>query len=398
MSFRTPAYRLHKPSGQAVVTINGTDFYLGPHDSDQSKAEYDRLIGEWLAAGRRLPVAKTELTVNEVLLAYMRFAEDYYRESKQEYPNIARSLRPVKERYGHTSAGNFGPLALKAIRQTMVEANLCRNEINKRVRHIIRAFKWAVENELAPPAVFQALKAVPGLRRGRSEARESAPVKPVPEAYIDAIRGKVLPPVWAMIELQRLTGMRPGEVTAMRGCDLNTSGKVWTCEPAQHKTAHHGHCRTIFIGPKAQAVLRPWLKTELQAYLFSPREAVEAQWAARRKPMSKARTFAELNRRSRRKPKMKRLPAERYTVESYGRAIARGIKRVNCERKKVDAEAADVPHWHPHQLRHNAATWIRREFGLDVARVILGHRTPVVTEIYAEADHGKAMDVMARVG
>jgi integrase len=202
-----------------------------------------------------------------------------------------------------------------------------------------------------------------------------------------------------MIELQRLTGMRPGEVTAMRGGDLNTSGKVWTYEPAQHKTAHHGHRRTIFIGPKAQDVLRPWLKTDLQAYLFSPREAVEAhrvsQQRSHRTP--KVRTYAMLLKRRRRKT-TPRIIRERYTVASYGRAIARGIKRVNRERKEADAQATEIPHWHPHQLRHNAATWIRREFGLDVARVILGHRTPVVTEIYAEADHAKALDVMARVG
>ncbi len=256
-----------------------------------------------------------------------------------------------------------------------------------------------MESELVPPAVFQSLKAVPGLRYGRSDARESAPVKPVPEAFIDAIRGKVLPPVWAMVELQRLTGMRPGEATAMRGCDLNMSGNVWTYEPAQHKTAHHGHRRTIFLGPRAQDVLRPWLKTDLKAYLFSPRDAVEALRVSRQKPhrTPKARTYAMLLKRSRRSG-ARRLLRERYTVEAYGRAIARAIKQVNRERKKQYAEAAEIPHWHPHQLRHNAATWIRREFGLDVARVILGHRSPVVTEIYAEADHGKAMDVMARVG
>jgi integrase len=222
---------------------------------------------------------------------------------------------------------------------------------------------------LVPPAVFQSLKAVPGLRYGRSEARESAPVKPVPEAFIEAIRQHVLPPVWAMIELQRLTGMRPGEVTAMRNGDLNTSGKVWTYEPAQHKTAHHGHRRTIFIGPKAQEVLRPWLKTDLQVFLFSPREAVEALRASQQRPhrTPKARTYAMLLKRRRRKtpPRMLR---ERYTVEAYGRAIARAIKAANRKRKEANAEAADIPHWHPHQLRHNAATWIRREFGLDVGR------------------------------
>ena len=45
---KIPAYRLHKPTGQAVVTLNGRDFYLGRHGSPASRDEYDRLIAEWL--------------------------------------------------------------------------------------------------------------------------------------------------------------------------------------------------------------------------------------------------------------------------------------------------------------------------------------------------------------
>ena len=46
----TPKYRKHRPTGQAVVTIAGKDHYLGPHGTKASIAEYDRLVGEWMAA------------------------------------------------------------------------------------------------------------------------------------------------------------------------------------------------------------------------------------------------------------------------------------------------------------------------------------------------------------
>lgn len=49
---RIPSYRLHRPSGLAIVTLNGQDHYLGRWGSPQSRDEYDRLIGEWLAGGR----------------------------------------------------------------------------------------------------------------------------------------------------------------------------------------------------------------------------------------------------------------------------------------------------------------------------------------------------------
>ena len=69
MNSRTSKYRLHKPTSQAVVTIDGRDWYLGKHGTEKSKAEYDRLITEWLLNGLSLP--QNDLTVNELLLSYV---------------------------------------------------------------------------------------------------------------------------------------------------------------------------------------------------------------------------------------------------------------------------------------------------------------------------------------
>jgi hypothetical protein len=74
---RTPSYRHHKPTNQAVVTLNGRDFYLGVYGSATSRAEYDRLIAEWLSHGRRCPGDDSAgPTVNEILLAYIRVAHE----------------------------------------------------------------------------------------------------------------------------------------------------------------------------------------------------------------------------------------------------------------------------------------------------------------------------------
>jgi hypothetical protein len=48
---KPPAYRLHKPTGQAVVRIDGRDHYLGKHGAEASQEKYRRLIAEWLTAG-----------------------------------------------------------------------------------------------------------------------------------------------------------------------------------------------------------------------------------------------------------------------------------------------------------------------------------------------------------
>jgi integrase len=431
VSARTPSYRIHKSSGQAVVTLDGRDYYLGRYGSVASRAEYDRLISEWLANGRRMPSsAPSDLAVAELIAQYTEFADWYYvkhGERTKEAVNIEIAMRPVNLLYGEKPAREFGPLALKAVRQAYIEADLCRNEVNKRVRHVVRMFRWAVENELVPASVHHGLKAVTGLRRGRTEARESDPVKPVPEAFVDRIEPHVSRQIWAMIQLQRLTGMRPGEVCIMRTSDLDTSGRVWTYTPSTHKTEHHGIERRVYLGPRAQAVLRPWLRTELSAFLFQPQEAEAARLSALR---AARKTTVQPSQRNRRVARPEKAPADRYDTDSYGRAITYGCDRANPHPVEADAEtrrkSAKSPaerqaianalatwrkenakelrawrkahRWRPHRLRHNAATWLRKEFGLDVARVILGHSTPVVTEIYAEIDAEKALRAMEQIG
>jgi hypothetical protein len=55
---QVPSYRLHKQSGQAVVTLSGKDHLLGKHESRESREKYDRLIAEWINAGRRIPAGR----------------------------------------------------------------------------------------------------------------------------------------------------------------------------------------------------------------------------------------------------------------------------------------------------------------------------------------------------
>lgn len=100
---RIPSYRRHKPSGQAVVTLNGRDIYLGKWNTRASRAEYERLIGEWLAAGRSLQSGGLDEgpTVAEVALRFWKFAKTYYRKDGRptgELPEIKSVLRLLRQR------------------------------------------------------------------------------------------------------------------------------------------------------------------------------------------------------------------------------------------------------------------------------------------------------------
>ncbi|HEY1380227.1 MAG TPA: site-specific integrase, partial [Gemmataceae bacterium] len=280
-----PSYRRHKQSGQAVVTLTDglggrRDKLLGKYGSKESRVEYARLIAEWEASGRRAaaPAVVSDLSINELMLAFWPYAEKHYRRpdgtETNELADYKRTLRYLKELYGHTRAADFGPKALKAVRQRMIDDGLCRGVINQRVGRIKRLFKWSVSEELVPESVYSALLTVAGLPQGRGAARETEPVRPVPDAFVDAVLPFVLPPVRAMIQLQRTTGMRPGEACGMRACDLDTSGRVWQYRPVQHKMAYRGRRRVVAIGPRGQAIVKPFLTLDTQAHLFSPAQGL----------------------------------------------------------------------------------------------------------------------------
>jgi len=211
-SVRIPKLRRHKTHRLGVVTLSGRDHYLGPWPDGQRqppavvRAEYDRLLNEWLAAGRRQPGARS-LSVNELILAYWQHAETYYRHPDgtptSERDNVRRALRPLRELYGHTEAAVFGPQALEAVRGRLVQAGRCRAQINKDVARLKRAFRWAAAKGLVPAAVWQGLAALEGLRAGRSAARETAPVRPVADELVEATLPHLTPPVRAMVHTKQ---------------------------------------------------------------------------------------------------------------------------------------------------------------------------------------------------
>ncbi|MEN8148991.1 MAG: site-specific integrase [Planctomycetota bacterium] len=387
---KIPSLRHHRASGRGVVTLGGTDIYCGTFGTQVCQDEYDRVVTEWLANGRRLPTEYAPvmgLTVTEVLLRYWDHADEYYRKDGQPSPewfHLKGALKLVRRLYGPRPVESFGPLSLKACQLAFLEAGQARKTINQNVGRIKRVLKWAVAEELAPPEVYHGLLTVDGLRRGRSRAKETQPVRPAPEEAVEAVLPHVSGAVQALIRLQLLTGMRPGEVVIMRGQDIDRSEETWLYHPSRHKTQHHGHERPIYIGPQAQEVIRPFLETAGDGYLFSPRAAEEARNARRK--LARKTPMTPSQRARKRKASRKRAWREHYDVNSYRRAIHRG-----CEKAGVDR-------WNPHQLRHNAATRLRKEFGIEATRAILGHRSSAVTEIYAELDQTVARDAMAKAG
>jgi hypothetical protein len=154
---KNPSYRLHKASGQAIVTLNGEDVYLGTFGSKQSRREYDRFIGEWLANGRQRAGLDANCRVADVIKAYWDFAGEYYpiEQDRGELHCIKGALGILRRIYGQTPARDFGPLALQVVRDKMVEEDWSRSYINAQVGRIKRMFKCCARVRRRPARLIR---------------------------------------------------------------------------------------------------------------------------------------------------------------------------------------------------------------------------------------------------
>lgn len=282
LSTAVPKYRRHRGSGQALVVLNGREHYLGGYGSPASRAEYNRLTGQWSAA-QRAPLSTVETrggyTVIEVIAAYLQLAQKYYRkhgEQTSEYTSILHALKFVRPDYGRTLAVQFGLLALIAVMEKMIDAGLARTLINRNAGRIRRVFRWAASREMVDASVYVALKTVAGLEVGRTDARETEPVEPVTDEVVEKTLQFMPQLVADMVRLQRLLGCRPAEVCGIRPIDVDCTNSVWRYTPRSHKCEHRSGrsaTRTIFMGPRAQLILARYWERDSDQSCFQPAES-----------------------------------------------------------------------------------------------------------------------------
>jgi integrase len=425
---RIPSLRLHKASGQAVVTVKGRDFYCGKHGTPEAEQAYRRVIAEVTAHGAEIvrhhgvtsasrrpmqTVGRSLLTVNELLLAYVEHAQIAYKPPSRELEPINVISREVRRFFGNTAATDFGPLSLKTIRQEWVDRDLCRKFINAKVGRVVRIWAWAVENELLPAEKWQALKAVAGLREGRTAARESRPVGGVSDQDFNATLPHLPEPVRALVQLLYFTGARPGELRGLRTCDIVRDCFPWQYNPSRHKNSHRGKKRLIFFGPRARAILEPFLNDKApEEFLFSPQRAVAAMKNAarssqrseaqrKRAATAKRQNASRIRKQTtgRTKPRSSRLPGGMYPRNSLSNAVRRACLRHT------------IPAWNPKQLRHTcrtrldeiagqaaSAAAVGKAYASPEAQATLGHAHWQMTNRYGDPAYGVAAATMEQHG
>ena len=359
MTRRTPKLSHHKASGQARVRLGGRDLYLGKFGTPEAEAAYHAAVADWQATGR-VPdrrgrsspalAAPAGPTVNEVILAFWRWAERRYPDREPgkmhgELVGYKSAVKLLRSGWGPTPAAAFGPNALRECQRMMVAEGWSRTYANMNLSRLKRVFKWAVSREMVPVTTLTALQTVEGLRKGETDAREPDARRPVdPKVYADTLE-RLSPRNRDVLDLLLLTGARPAELLGLTTRDLDRSGPVWLAALGEHKTAHLDKSRTLVFGPRCQAILAKYLDD--------------------------------------RAPDVRLLRAKADTLR----------KNVTdaCRR-------AGVPKWTPYQLRHSFAYRARAEAGLNAAQKLLGHSSAKMTEHYAAPDLASAVAYAAKAG
>ena len=376
-------------NGYAYVNVGHKKIYLGKWGALETSVAYAEYVntlvhGDQEVLGNNVSV----VTLADLVISFFEAKKDYYvsngRSTRQlERFKIAFQI-PIKL-YSSLPVDEFGPLKLQKCRQAMIETDrFGRKYLNTLVNCIRQVFKYGVEQELVKPETLLALQSVSAIKRGRTTMRDSVPVRPVDPETVDKTLEYLPPTVAAMVQLQRLTGMRPGEVCIMRASDISVDDDLWVYTLSHDKTDYRrdvGDLRTIPLGRRAQAVLEPILAWKRgDDYLFSPADAERQRGALDR--LNRKTPISATTRRRDARPDSERMKYNLcYDTASYRRAIEYACRR------------AGVPKWSPNQLRHLYATEIRAKYGLEAAQVMLGHSNANVTQIYAERDREKALQI-----
>jgi hypothetical protein len=174
LKMRIPSYRLHKPSGKAVVTIAGKDHYLGLHDSEEGRLAYDALVAPLKAAGNNATVAN--MTISHLAIQYMKHAESYYRKNGKvtgEVEGLRTALKALIKIARDVPVPNLSPRHIDAMRETLLNKGNSRSYINKQTNRIRRVIRWGIAQELVPHFVLTKLEAIDPLKAGRTKAKEA---------------------------------------------------------------------------------------------------------------------------------------------------------------------------------------------------------------------------------
>ena len=382
---RPPKYS--QLNGYAVVYVQGKPKYLGGlYNSPESLIAYSHFVAELQTNSAALiPVGEKDkvATIRELNAAFLDYAKENMTPVNYSFYRVI-ILDFISKLYDTTLVNEFSPRSLKLVRAEMIKSRrFSRKVVNRCVKGVIYIFGWGVENEIVQESTWNTLKAVKSLQEGHHGTFENKEREPVPDEVVRRTLPSMPPTLRAMVQLQRILGMRPSEIFNMRVGDIDTTrgNGLWYYVPGSYKTSRFVGKITFPLGIPEQELITPYLEGKRpENAVFSPRTA-----------MAERNTEKRANRKTKVSPSQEARDKERsqkpsrwnefYNRDSYRQAIQHAIDKGN----RTLSDDEKIPRWYPYALRHTAATIVETEVGLDQASALLGHRTPQITRRYSKA-------------
>jgi hypothetical protein len=187
---------------------------------------------------------------------HLDHARTYYGEKSTEFMNFKLALKPMVMLYGDKYASGFGPVEFRGCRDSWRAKDVSRRYINRQMKRLKRCLRGYISFGMFPATRVQEISCIDPLTKGRTTAKERDPVKPVSDALVEPTLPRMPRVVVGMVRLQRLVGCRPGEIGATTPGMIDRTSEVWEIRLTNHKTAWRDHERAIYVGPKAQEILR----------------------------------------------------------------------------------------------------------------------------------------------
>ena len=305
------------------------------------------------------------ISVADLCAAWDAHCREYYRKgagNTSTAVNAVLDVRLFRDLFGSAAVSELTHADMLQFRDALVRSGVSRTTVNTRLWRVKFMIGWALDEALVSATTKAELTQVKGIKRGRTSAPERRPVQVVADADVDAAAGSMMPNTADMVRLHRVTGMRPCELCAMRWSLIDTSRTPWVYRvPATaNKNAWRGEYgvpRVVLIGPKGREILGR--HRDCGDVPFSPQSAM-AEYLAARRAARVTPVYGDGNRK-RAAPHVPRVLGDRWTTDAYTKTI-----RAACLR-------AGVEPWGANRLRHAFGTDVRRAFGLEAARAVLGH-------------------------
>jgi len=380
--------------GRYYVRLNGQRTYLGyENGTGETPSEvtqgYLETVLRWQKNGSKpIPThAKSNVSVETIAIKYLGRVESYCSKSHTGHCRVAMQF--LIDHCGYLSVDDFTRHTLKHLQEKLEQEGVtgrpfARPLINRYIGFIKTAFREAEECGLCSETTVDSLARVRPLKRGKTTAREYEAVDYVEIDVVKATLPFMSETIRAMVMVHLLCTMRSQDVCNLRTCDIEMNDPkhpgVWWYAPCSHKTKKRGKKLVKVIPPEAQEILRPFLnakRSNPQAFLFSPSDTIKKHREQLRANRKSKPTPSQIERtKCANKRKSKRPFGERYTTGSYRVAVQRAQERAR-------KAGVDIPHWFPHQIRHESISEIKARFGMKAARDMAGHAHVKITRGYA---------------